>query len=380
MTSYHLGDDYEWALESTNATTNVSLPKEEVRFGIYKVGYAIVLAIGFIGNSLNLAVMWHSHRLRKLSYFFLRWLAVTDFLVIVALLMFNLVKTKAIHRTYSVMWYYSHINFFLTRSLACASALIITAFTISRYASICHPTRCKTLSLNPKVYSIVLIAVFTLSCFLHIPHLFETHVVRITDSETNATIEYDWEWNDLILDVWFFANFYPVIKELISKLLPIIAVFTLNLCIIRAHHEYVKKRNSMRNLVYREDRKKVRDEGRLMVLLLSASTVFFVCTLPQAFVTVLLRSCTSLYDTSVTFFVFVHVANLIDTVQFAANFYVYSLASLDFRRSFREVFCLCAKKQKNDELLSTNSMASVAQNATSSRKKLNTECKRTVFY
>ncbi|XP_014667889.1 PREDICTED: probable G-protein coupled receptor AH9.1 [Priapulus caudatus] len=391
FTRAHDADDGSLSLNSS--LIRHSLPKEQVRFWVYKVGYTSVITAGLLGNSLNLAVMWRSSRLATLSYFFLRWLAVADFFVVAVILVFNLVKTKAVHRSYAVMWYYAHLNFFLMRSLACSGAFIVTAFTVSRYVSICHPTRCKSVGVvtSRGVYRATTASAFVFSALLHVPHLFETRVVAVVGDDVgrrndSTIVEYDWEWNDAVQRLAFFSHVYPPVKEVLSKLLPIVLVLVFNLLIIQAHGRYVRKRRSLRTGSYSEvvptttkatkattaaRRRRAREEGRLMALLLSASGIFFVCTLPQAFVTVLLRACPSLYETSVAFFVFVHVANLVESLHFAINFYVYSLASADFRQSFREVFappCWADKWGKQGDGPQSGASFAASARQTSTRK------------
>lgn len=334
---------YDWLTSQPppDNETDFSVPRKEVTLWIYRVGYPIVLFLGMIGNCLNLTVLWRSRRLRKVSYILFRWLAVADFMVVVMLITFDVIRSRVVHRTEGVMMYYSHWCFFLFKSFMCCSALLIMGLTIDRYILVCHPHKCQSSRVRRSFIQVSIILIFALSFFLHVPHTFETSIVPVLEKKTNITLYYDWVWNPVIRKMPFFTHAYPILKETIVKLIPITCVLILNPLIVRAHSESVFRKQSLKNKKP-EEIKKSSKETRVFVLLLSATIIFLVCTLPQAFVTVIQRVNPALHNVA-GFYVFEHTANLIETINFAINFYIYNLASSDFRKSFREVIPCFAK-------------------------------------
>lgn len=309
--------------------------QSKVDFWIYAVGYPIILCVGIVGNTLNNAVLWMSSRMRRPSFVFLRALAVVDFLVLIVLVTFDLVRSRLLKQTKLVIWYYSHVCFFLFRSLMCASNLIIVALTVDRYLHVVHHNWRYADKLREKAV-LVLFLITLFSFVLHIPHTIETDVTEFLTADTNESF-YNWEWANHVHQNTFLKYVYPVLKETFNRFIPIAFVLTLNPLILRAHRLMLARKRYLTPLSASQ-RKLIREERRLIALLTSACAVFLVCTLPQAAVTIVLRARLQLYPENHAFYVFVHVANLIEAANFSVDFYVYSVTSSDFRRSFRDVF------------------------------------------
>lgn len=348
--------DSELAAFQQHSNMNKTHEQDLVDFWVYKVWLPIVILAGLVGNSLNIAVLWKAKNLDNRFYTILRWLAIVDCSVILTFVTFDLVRSRLIDQTYTVIWYYSHVCFFLLRSLMCASNLLVVTLTVNRYVSICNALK-KVNSLTQTCTYICLAVIAVISFLIHVPHTFETVVTPCAHGQrvsgTNAT-SYDWEWNDAVRENFYFARVYPVAKEVVSKFIPMLVVIVLNVLIMRAYHRGVQRRCSLKSREH-ETKKAMRAEKRLIILLMSASLIFVVCSMPQALVAIALRAVPPLYENNYGFYAFVHVANLIEASQYGLNFYVYSLASKDFRKNFLEVFRCCFRQK---QLVSQSSVQS----------------------
>lgn len=105
-----------------------------VMFYIYNIFIPIVLAIGTIGNSLNLATLWRSTRMSGTAYTYMRWLAVTDSCALVFWAAIDVIRASPnLPKSMSLAWYNSHLAWFFTRAFGTCSNLLVTALTIDRY-------------------------------------------------------------------------------------------------------------------------------------------------------------------------------------------------------------------------------------------------------
>ena len=73
----------------------------------------------------------------------------------------------------------------------------------------------------------------------------------------------------------------------------------------------------------------------LVVVLISIVVLFVCCTTPAAVLSVLF---TEKFDKHLGFQIFRAVANILELLNFALNFYIYCLCSAEIRRAFVSVF------------------------------------------
>ncbi|XP_014678477.1 PREDICTED: uncharacterized protein LOC106818269 [Priapulus caudatus] len=274
--------------KQTHPTTPFASIERNVKLIIYRVAFPLVVVVGLVGDSLNVAVLWRSARpsVGDAFYTLLRALAVADLAVNVALTPSVLIRADVIpYHTATTMWYYTHVNFFLLRTLTCASNLIVVL----------------------------------------------TRVVVV--NATYAT----WGWNADLRASVFYADVWPVGREIISKGFPLVCVLALNPLIVRAHRQLLLRRRRLQQR--RPAAAEPRDEPQLLRLLLSLSVAFVVCALPSAVLQALVRLRPHALSTT-AFFVALHVTYFVEMCNYAANFYLYGVASADFRRRFREVFAV----------------------------------------
>lgn len=334
--------------ETFHTTINSQALQYYVKLLVYTIGFPVVVAFGLIGDSLNVFVIFRDQRLKSnLFYIFLRWLAVTDLAINVIFVPFMLIRATIIpYHIKSSMWYYTHVNFFLIRSLACSSSLLVTALTIDRYLSICHPVAVQGRRTHNLITAICA-SVVAFSFFVHIPSTYETVVVVVNETYVN------WDWNRAVRqDNVFYISIWPIGKEIISKVIPIIVVSILNPLIIKRHRVILQRRRrlqqshrSQKNAVSRAAE---REDKNLLSILIALSVAFVVFTLPQAIQQTVVRHKPTIFG-GVGFFVFSHVANIIEAMNFAANFYLYGIASSDYRKSFRNVVGCLFKTQVGTE-------------------------------
>lgn len=221
---------------------------------------------------------------------------------------------------------------------------LILRFDHNRYFAICHPLR--ALLLRRKVFAqFAILIIIIIAIVINLPESWQFDVVLEHDGVTNATF-YNAIWNEAIHKRVGYAYVWPWLKAIISNFLPILLIIALNLLIVcefrRSGTARKQLTQSSRNVKAREN-----DESQLTVLLVTASVVFVIGTVP---ITALI-----LYDHMPTgddvdvlnehlsLAVFRMFANFMETFNFAANFFAYGITNAGFRLAFKQLLCPCCK-------------------------------------
>lgn len=139
---------------------------------------------------------------------------------------------------------------------------------------------------------------------------------------------------------WF--QIYQWARETISRFVPFVLIVYFNtriLCVYR------RSKTQRMNVVGEHQKlnmkqKTEREEKRLWYLLLAIMTIFFVCTLPAAPLTILV---TDRWDHNLPFQIIRSVSNILEFTKFALNFYLYCMINPDIRRLFLRRFTFCRR-------------------------------------
>ncbi|XP_014679725.1 PREDICTED: probable G-protein coupled receptor AH9.1 [Priapulus caudatus] len=120
-------------------------------------------------------------------------------------------------------------------------------------------------------------------------------------------------------------------------MLPIMVLLILNPLILKAHRESLIKRQRMQRKQTRDEREVGRQQRRLQAMLLAVSIIFVVCTLPSVVLSIVRLVFSQSTRDTWQYETFNQAVKLLEVTNFAINFYVYSLASTDFRHSLADV-------------------------------------------
>lgn len=235
-----------------------------------------------------------------------------------------------------VVTFYSHWYLLLINSFICTGSLLIAIVTAERYFLVCHPLKFRFLHSKQATY-IALVTIVIISFIIHIPHAIDRYVAQHVSAITNTTY-YTREWNMVVRRNIVYKYVWPYIRQTFYSFLPMLCLIIFNPLIIRAYRRTARQRRKMKANQTKEEAINSKDERRILILLLSISLVFLVCMTPQAVLGILMSSLPVSLINTVGFFTFRIVAHLLEKVNFAANYYAYSLASREFRKSFMEVF------------------------------------------
>ncbi|KAG8175394.1 hypothetical protein JTE90_023760 [Oedothorax gibbosus] len=303
----------------TNLTLEAHLQVERLKFVAYGVVSSVIIALGIIGNSINLAVLTRPN-LKGPTFVYLTWLAISD----LSALLVSLTSMFRLHgmqpRTKTASLYYAHVEMPLVNALMASSVFLVVALTVDRYFSVCLPTRFREVH-NERRAKMSIAAAYSVAFLLYVPVCFQKTPVEVEEGEFVACDN---------LKVTDHAAFraYLLAKEVTVRLGPVVLLAVLNAAIIVTFRRTMKRR---RDMVGQGSGKKYREEKRLIVLLAGIVLLFFVSVTPAAVLT-LLNSDDKEFDFG--FQLFRAFANTLELSNYAMNFYVYCMCSSEIRRTF----------------------------------------------
>ncbi|XP_075558222.1 putative G-protein coupled receptor B0563.6 [Dermacentor variabilis] len=307
--------------------------KEDIallKFIAYGVISFVIIALGIIGNLINLVVLTRPN-LKGVTFVYLTWLATSDLLTLVVAV-FSMLRLHGIQpRSYPAAFYYAHVEMPLVNALMASSVFIVLAVTMDRYWSVCRPTRYREFH-NARRAKLAILSAFAGAALLYIPVAFQKMPVPFWDEHLNKT-QYMPCDNVAVTQKWAFKA-YVIFKEVLVRLGPVIVVSTLNTTIIITFRKVMRKRHLLTNSATRDSGKYL-EEKRLVMLLAAIVIMFCVCMTPAAILTMLISDDKEL---NYGFQLFRAFANDMEMANFAMNFYVYCLCSTEIRETFFRLF------------------------------------------
>nr|KAG5710907.1 hypothetical protein BaRGS_027058 [Batillaria attramentaria] len=313
-----------------------------VRYAVQKVCVPVVVALGVVGNILNMLVLTRRSMTNSTNCY-LTALAAFDTLYLIFSLTLSFKHYDGFHRsTVYVHWFpYGRV---LTDMAANVSVLLTVTFTVERYIGVCHPMRGRVLCTPRRAKLIIgLVALVAVSCT--VPEFFEMEVVWRRDKITNESYA-AWQYTDFsetysyqIGYYWFFVTVFTF--------LPLILLCIFNGILIASLFKAAQLRSQMTMSMTsprRVSERCSREQQWITKMLVTVVLVFIVCQLPGA-VLLLLWAYAELANVQMSAYarnqmlIAGNVTNLLIQINASINFILYSMTSTKFRRVFCRTIC-----------------------------------------
>ncbi|XP_033745259.1 thyrotropin-releasing hormone receptor-like [Pecten maximus] len=303
------------------------LPFYNFVHGLYLYVIPLISILGIIGNVCSFKVFVCSTFSRHPSSIYLSVLSVSDTWFLLALFLGWLgsldVRFSESGALCMVSVYVTYITSFL-------SVWYVVLVMFERYIVVCHPLRAP--SLCSKKRSGIATGIITAFAILFYAHSFFTMeiVINHTGKRTSACQMIDDDIN-LIAVITY-------VDSTITFIIPFIAIFTLNVLVIRAIRSFTYRHVSRHEKKYYSPSHNTLSKAqmRLTVMLMVVSIVFLVLNLPSHGVRFYIAVNNLIYNPNITLFLTQQVCQILYYANFAVNFIVYVSTSKTFRRSLRE--------------------------------------------
>ena len=211
---------------------------------------------------------------------------------------------------------------------------ILLALTFERFISVCHPSWARSFNSCQRAYRVmIIIPIFCL--VVYIPKIFEGQIVKC-ESDDQEIIFQKRDNTELHQEAHF--RLYKWFVEVLFRIFPTIIITLANILIIMRYRRVCEKRTQM-TLSGRRSRRKIKEERRLIMLLLTTSVLFLVCISPSVGISIYYNET---YLESYSFQVFRACVNILEISNYSLIFYMHIIFSIDFRQTFLSIFCKVA--------------------------------------
>ena len=311
----------------TECTTVVSPMKDDIDF-IDKTLTPIIYAFGFPGNILSFLI-WIRPRMRHSSGVYLAALALVDFIFLLLHVLFELEKIWEV-RTINmpVICEIFPVIFLTFQYLA---PLLVLAFTIERYISICHPFKRERLctTRNAEIVSVVLACISLGIC------LIQGYFWTYEDGECDVRIAALRGQNYSLWTIWSWTT------ELLLFLVVPLSVLTFNVLVI-------KEAKRLSNYEHTQLHGRAQKTSATTIMLLAVSFYLIFTTLPVSvmYVSVVnfgtgpdcgVQDENSTWRKHYIYQLIRAVVEEIGITHFGLNFYIYLITGKMFRNEFKKM-------------------------------------------
>ncbi|XP_045156566.1 FMRFamide receptor-like [Mercenaria mercenaria] len=312
----------------TNCTSVKSPMFNDIQF-IDKTLTPIIYAVGFPGNILSFLI-WIRPRMRHSSGVYLAALALVDFIFLVLHLLYELEKIWGVSTINMPVICESFTVIFLTFQYL--APLLVLAFTVERYISICHPFKREQYCTTRRAEMVSLFLAFISLAICAIQGYFWTY----KDGECGIRKEALYGDNK---SLW---NIYSWATELLIFLVVPLSVLTFNMLVIRE-----AKRLSKYEHTILQGRTQKTSATTIMLLAVSFYLIFTTLPVTVVYVSVLNFNegpiCVIEDENSTwrKYYIYHLVRAVIEEIgitHFALNFYIYLITGKMFRKEFKKMF------------------------------------------
>ena len=263
VTSTVSGLNFATENSTTNISTSTSSNTNEVDW-LYTLPGPLICVFGIVCNVLNLCVL-SQKKLSDSPYSYLTALACSDLSLLVLSLIHLMLKTP----TYFQAFYNGHVFFVFGNVFFNSSVWLVVSLTIERMFFVIRPLT--TRSSRKKAW-ILCTVIFMCCVVINIPRLF---CFEIKEFNGNFyPFGTDFRGSQLFFTLcWFHA--------VIINFVPVVILIATNSVLIYTLHVSAQHRKALRS--NREEANQ-REQQRLTRTLIIVVIVFFICTVPSAFV------------------------------------------------------------------------------------------------
>ncbi|XP_042218082.1 probable G-protein coupled receptor B0563.6 [Homarus americanus] len=330
-------------LANTSTHNNTEDPRvEEARYVAYGIIAPIIISVGLVGNLLTIIIL-RLPQFRGVTYTYFLALAISDFLsltISISLLHHLLVEATPLYST-AVWWSYCEILF--DNIPLSTSVVIVACIAIDRFFSVCRPTDFKRIHTSRYARagilgSVILAVVIWLPvCALKEPKLYN-------ECETSSFVPPDnrtWWVACMKIDIRnsFYFIAYQWIRQTIVTFVPIIVLTVSNTLIVKEFIRLRKRKDQMSGSDQLQDNpvteSRRRNDQHLVSLLMAVMISFFITQVPSG---VLGALYTDNLAGHLKFEIFRAVANNLELLNHALNFYLYVLCSKPIRDTIKYFF------------------------------------------
>ena len=328
--------------------TDQQLVFEKVTYVLYCYGLPIICACGFLGNVLNLVILAGKRIQRSLKHreqsanTCLIALAFADMMFCIMAFPTTFLPSDGRYEYKGFMLYYSVYCAAIINIFIMTSTWLTVSMATERYLAICHPLRSRNfISLQRTKVAIVM--VYLLSTVFNLPVFLRYHIKH------NKCGNVTWYSSDITIILSDnFDHAYRAIWAIVGNLIPLLLLFIFNFCLMREIHKSYAMRKQMNGQTCRIHHYQRESSNRVTITLLAIVIMFFILVAPSEVIKHVAYLTGSDLSRNYTYLTVEVITNLMQTINFSANFILYCIINRSFRRRMQEMLCFRYRRYNMD--------------------------------
>nr|XP_045585263.1 probable G-protein coupled receptor B0563.6 [Procambarus clarkii]XP_045585264.1 probable G-protein coupled receptor B0563.6 [Procambarus clarkii]XP_045585265.1 probable G-protein coupled receptor B0563.6 [Procambarus clarkii]XP_045585266.1 probable G-protein coupled receptor B0563.6 [Procambarus clarkii] len=339
-----------WFQNQENNTIDTRIV--EVHYLAYGIVSPIIISAGIVGNLLTILILWNP-KFRGVTYKYFVILAASDLIALLCSISVFVHIVQEATRSYTTAVWYSYLENYFVNVPMSTSVFTVVCVTVDRFYSICRPAKFSTIH-SPKFAYKALFLTFVVSAVVWLPVCFLKTPVDAGDCESSyfEPPDDDETWwvacmrYDTLAEPWYLM--YSWSRQTIVTFIPIVVITVLNAMTIRSFIRLSKRRKEMivnsvlgsssQNASTPGEGKMV-EESNLVYLLSAVVLTFFITMVPVGIFNAMY---TDYLSSAFKYEVFRALANDLEILNHALNFYMYILCSSQIRLTCRTFVSQCA--------------------------------------
>ena len=343
-------------ITSSENHSNITSPAEDNGARIYQSVYAIlygyglpsICVAGFLGNVMNLIIMGGKRTQRSLrktersANVGLISLAVADMMFCFTAFPSTFLPQKMEFRHNGFLMYYGCYCAAVINIFIMTSTWITVTMATERYLAICQPLKSRNIISLDRT-KLVIVFVYFLSAIINVPVFWRYQIqsrtcFNITSGKniTTYSIKPQVLYNDERFD-----HAYRAIWAVVGNFVPLLLLLIFNIALMREIHKSYAMRKQMNGNAGIRSRSANDAEAshRITVTLVAIVVMFFILVAPSEILKHVAFLIGGNLSDNYTYLTIEIITNVMQTINFSANFILYCIINPTFRRSMKEMFC-----------------------------------------
>ncbi|CAH1779857.1 unnamed protein product [Owenia fusiformis] len=358
--------------QSTQATGDPYAYKQ-IQYVVYRFGLPLVCGFGFLGNVLNLIILTGKRIQRSLknmersANICLIALAFADAMFCLCAFPTTFLPHDNSFENKGFMLYYGIYSAAIINIFIMISTWLTVNLATERYLAICHPLKSrKIITLGRTKFAIT--SVFIVSILFNLPVFWRYAIISDTDDPcVNGT---NYRMVQMVIGSTKFDHAYRAVWAIFGNFMPLVMLIFFNACLMRKIHQSKINRKRLAANAQRETSSESESSNRVTLTLVAIVVMFCVLVAPSEIIKHLAYIIANNLDENYTYLTIEVVTNLMQTINFSANFILYCIINRSFRRTMKHMFCgLCTRdKNKLHRMTSVTSSYSMIRTQSSAYK------------
>ncbi len=341
--------------EEVNTTGNKQL-YEDVYHILYGYGLPTICACGFLGNVMNLIILAGKQvqrslrRMEQSANVGLISLAVADMIFCITAFPSTFLPKDMVFKQRGFLSFYATYCAAVINVFIMTSTWLTVTMSTERYLAICHPLKSRKILTMTRT-KVAIIMVYILSALFNLP-VFWRYKIDSAMCKDNAT--YYGVMPQILYNDENFDHAYRAAWAVVGNFIPLLLLLFFNIALMREIHKSYAMRKRMSNgnssIHHKHHSNDTEASNRITITLISIVVMFFTLVAPSE----ILKHVAYLFGTNLsrnyTYLTIEIVTNVMQTINFSANFILYCIINPSFRKTMKEMFCFQYQKIKTDGL------------------------------